>query len=410
MNYEFPTIRHIDDLMPAIQGDDLFIVAEKEGYTVINYGKIVVPDMFPEVNREEYCIGGEPGRKIEEARLHRALRRECRGIIFDSKTGELIRRPYHKFFNVNERPETMKLDLTQEHIIFDKLDGSMIAPFFLDNKIIWGTKMGATDVAKPVMNFVGQYSNYNEMAYAMIAAGYTPIFEWCSRKQRIVLDYPTDNLVLTAIRHMETGAYSDISKLHKIGDMFEIPVAKTYDSYDNIDEFVEYTRALSDTEGFVIRFNDGHMAKIKCDWYCNLHKTLENLVFEKDVLYMILNETIDDAKAFLAPDIIEKLDNYAADIYNGLTEEIEFIKSEALNQWLLSNGDRKTFAQRTDGVCGRQLWFKALDFILKWEADATFDWHTAFNTYVIDYVKSQCGSQSKVDNIRWLIGGAKWNV
>ena len=37
MNYEFPTIRNISDVLPAIMGRDEFVVAEKEGYTVINY-------------------------------------------------------------------------------------------------------------------------------------------------------------------------------------------------------------------------------------------------------------------------------------------------------------------------------------------------------------------------------------
>jgi hypothetical protein len=35
----------------------------------------------------------------------------------------------------------------------------------------------------------------------------TPIFEWCSRNQRIVVDYPEDMLVLTAVRDNIEGVY-----------------------------------------------------------------------------------------------------------------------------------------------------------------------------------------------------------
>jgi hypothetical protein len=34
---------------------------------------------------------------------------------------------------------------------------------------------------------------------------YTPIFEWCSPRNKIVLAYEQDLLVLTAIRHNRTG-------------------------------------------------------------------------------------------------------------------------------------------------------------------------------------------------------------
>ena len=32
-----------------------------------------------------------------------AIRRECRGMIFDGDTGIIISRPYHKFFNAGEK-------------------------------------------------------------------------------------------------------------------------------------------------------------------------------------------------------------------------------------------------------------------------------------------------------------------
>ena len=41
MNYEFPIIRNISDVLPAIHGRDEFVVAEKEGYTVINFDNLI---------------------------------------------------------------------------------------------------------------------------------------------------------------------------------------------------------------------------------------------------------------------------------------------------------------------------------------------------------------------------------
>ena len=37
MNYSFPTIRHIDNVLPHIEGRDEFKVMRKDWYTVVNY-------------------------------------------------------------------------------------------------------------------------------------------------------------------------------------------------------------------------------------------------------------------------------------------------------------------------------------------------------------------------------------
>ena len=51
-----------------------------------------------------------------------------------------------------------------------------------------------------------------------IDAGFTPLFEWCSRRSKIVVDYPEDQLVLTGLvtadftvpRGMQTRILTDI--------------------------------------------------------------------------------------------------------------------------------------------------------------------------------------------------------
>jgi hypothetical protein len=108
MHYTFPKITHINDILPAIEGSPEFIVAERDGYKVVNY-MVNQPDTFPEVT--DY---------------NSAVRRECRGIIFDTD-GNLISRRLHKFFNCGERDETQidKIDLSKPHVILEKLDGCL---------------------------------------------------------------------------------------------------------------------------------------------------------------------------------------------------------------------------------------------------------------------------------------------
>lgn len=330
MQYQFPVIRNISDVLPAIEGRSEFVVAVKDGYTVINYNVI------------EW---GESLNKLAfpEAK-HAAIRRECRGIIFDNKTGDILRRPYHKFFNVNERPETENVPLYEDHVILDKLDGSMIAPFFNRGVLVFGTKMGATDVAKPVEEFVNGNPDYIDFSHSLIDSGWTPIFEWCSRKQRIVLDYPEDRLILTAIRHIETGSYVEHSWLRGSTEGYNIPVVKVFPSQKNINGLIEYTRDLQDTEGFVVRFDDGHMVKLKCDWYVQIHKAKERILRDRHIVELILDQKLDDVKAHLPQEERDRLSQFENDFNKVIHPLALSIVSQVSNCRRIGGMDRKTFA------------------------------------------------------------------
>ena len=352
MNYEFPYIGGLSDVLPAIEGRDEFVVAEKEGYTVINYN-VMMEDTFPKVHFDD-C-------EWETAKI----RRECRGIIFDSKTGDIIRRPFHKFFNVNEREETQDhvIDLSRPHAILEKLDGSMIAPFIVNGQMIWGTKMGATDVAKPVEEFVARNPEYIRFAEEAIDNGWTPIFEWCSRKQRIVLDYFDDQLVLTGLRYMNTGVYALHDNLVELGKGFSIPVVRAFEPQTDMKAFLEYVRDLEDLEGFVVRFDDGHMLKLKCHWYLQIHKAKEAILQDRNIVELILEEHLDDVKAHLPAEDRDRLTQFESDfnICVGIVvQDILDIMGELDD----NNIDRKTFAvEMAPQICPymRPIVFKNFD-------------------------------------------------
>lgn len=222
MRYKFPKIRHINDVLPAIEGRDEFIVARREHFDVINY-MVNLTDTFPAVNtvyitNGDQQLAGDLGDPIFEtnADYHAAIRRECRGIIFDKASGRILRRPLMKFFNLFEKDETQlsNLDFNLPHRVYTKLDGSFIVPFELgygSGNICFGTKMGATEVSAQVEDFVAKNTNYIEFSRWCISNDISPIFEWTSRKQRIVLDYPEDQLTLLAARHMFTGEFLELS-------------------------------------------------------------------------------------------------------------------------------------------------------------------------------------------------------
>ena len=396
MNYEFPIITHISDVLPAINGRDEFVVAEKEGYTVINYN-VMMADTFPDVSSGRTTISGAPIENRDAA-----IRRECRGIIFDSKTGDIIRRPFHKFFNVNERDETQDhvVDLSHPHAILEKLDGSMIAPFYVDGVMVFGTKMGVTDVAKPVEEFVNANPKYLDFSRECLDRGVTPIFEWCSRKQRIVLDYKEDQLILTAMRFMEDGGYFVRSAMETIASRHDIPVVRQFEPQTDMKAFLEHVRDLEDLEGFVVRFDDGHMLKLKCHWYLQIHKAKEAILQDRNIVELILEEHLDDVKAHLPAEDRDRLTQFESDINKAINITVSDIRIQ-LDSLARNGVDRKTFAlgraQEIDG------YIRPIIFRLFGRTDVSKD---EIRGLVCNTLRNNLGRTAKYEAIRdaWFPG------
>lgn len=215
MNYTFPVINTIDDVLPAIEGRPEFIVAERDFGKVINY-MVAMPDTF-KMEGPDDVMG--------------AIRRECRGLIFD-RQGRIMSRPFHKFFNVNEKEETQAhaLDLSRPHIVMDKLDGSMIRPVVQNGMVRLATKMGVTDIAIEAEQLLqpDQYDWLEDMMFD----GFTPIFEYIAPTNKIVIEYAQAKLILTAIRSNITGEYCPL------GNWFApFDIVRTFSS---VEEYLEY--------------------------------------------------------------------------------------------------------------------------------------------------------------------------
>lgn len=307
MNYDFPAISTIEEVRRAIiaaSGDEFIEAVRPEGYTVFNYTH-AVSDTFGDDLTDPFEL----------------IRRECRGLVFDTETGRVISRRFHKFFNYGERAETAEIDLSRPHVILEKLDGSMITPIVLNGVVRWGTKMGLTEIGSMVDEFVATRPNYVEFAIAMNDAGMTPIFEFCSRKNRVVIDHPNDRLVLLAVRDNVSGAYQAWNDLELIAEKFDVPLVDyrgSLEDSDNFDDFVAVVRQAEGTEGVIIRFEDGHMVKVKADTYLRMHRVKASISNEARVVDVIINDDLDDVIPLLNADDASALKAYQDAFWSGL--------------------------------------------------------------------------------------------
>jgi len=377
----FPEINHIDDVLSAIKARDEFIVAEREGYKVVNY-MVALQDTFPD-------------------RIHKdaGILRELRGIIFCSETGKILARRLHKFFNVNERDETKlsALPWHEEFYVMDKLDGSMITPIKIGDHIRWGTKMGVTGVSMQAEEFVATRPEYQDLAKFLISINCTPIFEWCSNQQRIVINHPEDNLILLHIRENVTGKYWPRQNVERLASFRSIPTVKTWSSLDySSSELLEYIRNLEDAEGVVIQFHNGDMVKMKSDWYVRIHRAKDKISDDRRTLECILENEIDDLLPILPDEDVDRIRALERNFLGAVAKSTEIVMFE-LKSMRVDNVTRKMFAlDNKFNPAIRAAIFKFWDeqTLLKSEVSQFF----------IDLVKKNMTSGAKFDEIRKTIG------
>lgn len=355
MNYQFPVIRNLGEVESLVKDRKEFSVVTNDGYTYVCYN-VVTPETFPHIESPED-----------------AILRECRGITFCSETGHTISRKFHKFFNLGEREETLpeNVDFSKSHVILEKLDGSMIVPVqYKDGWIRWHTKRGLSGTAMRAECFVAANPKYKEFAKSCLGIQYTPIFEWCSRQDKIVLDYPEDNLVLLAARHITTGNYLTHKELVNLAKSYDIPVVKQFDpeKYDT-ESLIKETGMAEDQEGIIIRFYDGHMIKVKSEWYCELHRVVSNFVYEYNIVRVVLEDRIDDFIAILRQHkhpLADSVEGYVKEFWDKFyqTKERAERKHHGLHEKY--EGDRKGIAtdswmQNKASPLYRMLIFKICD-------------------------------------------------
>lgn len=362
----FPVIEHLDDILPHISLDCGIGHHIRDGYQVLDYSYVA------------------------KTTFDTALARECRGLKFDA-TGRVIARPFHKFFNLGEKQAPETLDFTQPHQVMEKRDGSMVHPAMVAGQMVFMTRMGGTAQADLAMSHATP--NLLAMCRSLIADGITPIFEFTSEMNRVVLAYNRPSLTLLAGRDMTTGAYLTWAQLQDLAGSFAVPLVRSYRPVRNIDSFVKAARALSEAEGYVIAFECGHRIKIKSDGYVLRHKALSGLRHEKNVLAWIAAGAVDDVLPLLRTELRAHLRDYSCRVEQQIADH-----SARLLAFHQQNGElpRKDYAIKA---------MAEIDPCLTKVAFAVLDGRDARDE-VMKTLAWGAHSETRVDKIRKLIGAA----
>lgn len=348
----FKTITNISDIVPFVEDKKEIAVSRHPN------GVVVVCYMF-----------------MDKDTFDSPEALEARGIAFN-KDGSVMSRPLHKFFNVGEKASLSVDEMKKRNIraVFEKIDGSMIATAWdTERGLLWRSKKSFnSSVVKLVHQMMEneKFAHIQAFAQQVASNGLTAVFELTHPDAQIVVKYPEPTMSLLHVRDNTTGEYVLLDPDHVIHQWVnDFGVTTSNRLSLSMEQVMENLETMTNQEGYVLQFDNGDMAKIKCPWYLRLHRSI-TFLRERDIAVAALYGQLDDIKGALQEvgiDLteVEKVETRLKETLLGHINEVERVVSE--NAHL----SRKEFAQQF----GNHLLFKQIM------------WKVSDPTKEIDYVE-----------------------
>lgn len=296
--------------------------------------------------------------KAVYTRAWTTVTRQCRGLIVHDN-GEIVARPWPKFFNLGEERGTDGLDPDATIEVTDKADGSL------------GILVPDQDGTGPFIATRGSFTSEQAIhATELLRTRYrtfrprpwiTYLFEIVYPNNRIVLDYAgLDDLVLL-------GAVDTIN-----GQTFG-PTHPYLEAWTGPRTEVLHHRSLGEAlaaaprpnrEGLVVRYPNTHrLIKIKQPDYVALHRIVTGLNAR-----VVWQAIVDDGLEKLLEALPDEFQQWALDLAQQINDEADGFTDRAFLEYvrirqLLGDGtpDRKTFALAATSSPHAALLFQLLD-------------------------------------------------
>jgi len=231
----------------------------------------------------------------------------CRGLILDDQFNIVVI-PFKKFFNLSEhKQDGMQPIPNLPFEVTEKMDGSFLQIFKYKGETICASRGSFTsEQAIAAYEIISEKKDIYEK-------GKSYRFELIAPWNRVVVDYGTINdIVLLSVVDIKTNIEVPYSKLIEY-EKYGYSVVKKYDGLTDLYKIKELIK--DDHEGFVIKFSNGFMVKIKGDEYVRLHRIITE-VSSKNIW-----EYLKDGKSL--NEVLEKVPDEFFDWVKNVKKELE---------------------------------------------------------------------------------------
>ena len=291
--------------------------------------------------------------------------RECRGLILDAETFEVVSYPFNKFFNYGES-HAANIDWSSAHVE-SKIDGSICKVVNLDgnflistNGVIDAFKCNLPETVGCPFNSFGElfmegmkfYGLGKEDFPRLFKPNKTYMFELTSPYNQVVVQWKDTKVWFLGERDNLTFKetfYGD----HELSKVFDIP--KVY-PIKTIDQCVAAASELpEDEEGYVVCDKDFNRIKVKSPRYVQLHYMAGNQNWSgRRVLEILLANEVSEYVAYfpkfkIAFDVVKaKYDAYVSELeyLKSVVDDLLGVENVSMSKkdfakWVFASGSRK---------------------------------------------------------------------
>lgn len=257
---------------------------------------------------------------------------ECRGTMFlvgrDGSYRDLVCRPQKKFFNLNENPMTMGLDLTDLYSVVVKEDGSLMSTYIHTNGELRLKSKGSTgsEQANDAMKWLKTQPALLADLRRLAARDFTVNLEWTAPWNRIVVGYQKPALVGLSVIDNETGIFYDREIVEDM-ELWDL-LGHWVEPFEYEGDLVEVIKNLVGAEGVVAITSNGVPFKLKGDWYLSLHRNKDSVSNSKALIELVLMEQVDDLKTLFVGDqlVLDKINAYEVSISNVYNRTVQMVE------------------------------------------------------------------------------------
>lgn len=326
--------------------------------------------------------------QINSPKLH-PITRECRGLVLNRTTWELVGKGFDRFFNVGEDAENYAQFEWDGSTAQEKHDGSFILVYFSGGEWHVNTKgsFGLGECGHSGRSWREVFIETLGVPLKRFAPLSTYCFELCTPFNKVVRSYekPIAYLLSAFDTYHEDGPRE---WKHNFCDIFaeqhglNRPALHRFKSIDEVKAALAEKEQTDKTfEGFVLRDRHNRRFKAKSQTYLALHhlKDNGNIFNPKNLVPLVLNGEIDEVSAYM-PEVAEAA-KAASDVLQDAYASLWQVAREAygiVNQkdFALSIKGRTPFSSilfqvRKDHGCNyeerhvRDQWMKSADMIVK---------------------------------------------
>ena len=284
------------------------------------------------------------------------LVRECRGIILEKDTWNVVAYAFNKFFNFGESYAD-EIDWASARVL-EKVDGSLIKVYYYNGwRVGTNSTIDADDaklLAPPYETFMDLFSAAADICgldYNKLDPHYTYIFELRSPYNKVVVPYEDIRIIHIGTRNNITCEEVEVD----IG----IEKPKQY-MLSSLDDCIAMAATFDFTkEGFVVVDKNYHRVKVKSEDYVRVHRLANNgsITLERAIDLIRMNE-LEEFLVYCPQytgfinDVCHRFNKFYSDIYFNV------------NMALIEKMDcetRKDFAAVAKTFKYPMVWFKVYD-------------------------------------------------